>query len=300
MAEEKKQELEPAKSHELDYLVGSKTPPLTKEMIYKFLDTSYAYHNSNGSMEIDPELEKELKIAFPNLNVREKYQPNNYMWYQNKLNQQVKDQELEFSGETTENSHMLQARMQRAADMMSLVYKVLLKNDISPESAQLISFQAVSKALHKNPNLVLDNELDVQQSNDLAKSLDHGTALKLKPEPQEKEEKAELEKENEGLKYLTEDNGVELQAYLTNQMIRQMSRYHRSKLSETMNNGVGALDLAHDEGSALHASTSLSLKNNIKSLRSQFFPNKTAQPTTTHQKQWQPPTPFDDLDNIKK
>lgn len=292
MIKENNSKLTIVKSHELDYLDGMKTPPISKEMIYKFLDTNYAYHHTNGGMQIDPALEQQLKTVFPNLDIREKYQPNNYGWYQQKLNKKVSDQESRYSNDSDTPSHILEARQQRAADIMTLVYQVLLKNDVAPETAQLISFQTVSKALDKNPNLILNNELDVQKSDEITKNLDNHVAMKLKPEFEENNSQDNTENEP---KYLTEESGIELQAYLTNQMVRQMDNYNRSSLNETMKDGVGYIEKAYDEASELHASTSLELKNNIKNLRKQFFTDS-KQPTNSNTKKWQPPTPFDDLD----
>lgn len=259
-------------------------PTINQELVYKFLDKSEEFHNNGGHVSISPELQKEFDLAFPELNIKDRYQPDNNGWYHKKLEEKVKKQEkLGLKNDSLdETSNVLQARQVRAANMMNLVNKVLLENDIPPAVAQELSFQSVSKALDRNPNLILNNEIDVKSSNEITNGLRPGIN-KLKPKPSD-EDNAFKERKD-----LTEENAKELQAFMTNQMMFQLEQFNQSNiLSTAIYDEKNYKDLAFREASMDNANTSIGLKNNINALRQEF----NSKPTQSKKK---PPTPMDDL-----
>lgn len=278
-----------AYSPQLNAINSLENPLISKEIVYQFLDKSEEYHNNGGHVTISPELQKEFDLAFPDLNIKERYRPDNEGWYHKKLEEKVKKlNNLDYKDDIdNDKSHIKDARQQRAAHMMNLINKVLLENDIEPGLAQELSFNAVSKALDKNPNLILNNELDVKSSQEITDGLKPGIK-RIKPKPSDDDE----DKDNKfkGRKDLTEENAKELQAYMSNQMLIQLEQYNRSRLLETATHDQAHYkEMAFNEASMDNANTSIGLKDNIRALRP-IFTNRSTQEKKKH-----PPTPMDDL-----
>ncbi len=149
-------------------------PTISQELVFQFLDKNFEYHNNGGKVEITPDLQQKFDQVFPGLNIKDKYRPDNIGWYHKKIAEKVKKQEEEFSSKlsntydsSVDNSHVLKARQQKAAHMMNLVNNLLLEKGLSPEDAQKLSFDTITKALDKNPNLVLNNELDAKRDDNI-------------------------------------------------------------------------------------------------------------------------------------
>lgn len=264
-------------------------PTISQELVFQFLDKNFEYHNNGGKVEITPDLQQKFDQVFPGLNIKDKYRPDNIGWYHKKIAEKVKKQEEEFSDKlsltydsSVDNSHILKARQQRAAHMMNLVNNLLLEKGLAPEDAQKLSFDTVTKALDKNPNLVLNNELDAKRDDNIVEGLKPGLE-KLAPKPEPKNP-------FEGKTELTEESAKELQHYMSKKMGRELENYNRSATLETaLHSEAQYKELAHTEGADKDTHISVQTKQNIQALRKEFNADKKPE------KKKNLPTPFDDL-----